>query len=72
MSYLGDCKLTQTPDERRAEANRIMKILIECDIDSSLFTDTERDFVEKMTDYSEPVSPRQLLWLRDIKAKYAE
>ena len=72
MSYPGECKLTQTPDERRAEADRIIKIMIENDCDCGNMTQREQEFFEKMVDHSELVSPKQLLWLRDLKGKYAE
>lgn len=55
-------------DDRRAEADRILKILGACD--SSLFSDAERAFV--IGRRRGPVSVKQLFWLRDIKSKYAE
>jgi len=70
MGYFGECKGTQTPDERRAEADRIIKILNQF-VSADSYTDTELRLLENM-DGGTPVSPKQLLWLRDIKTKYAE
>ena len=64
---------TQTSDERRAEANRIIKIIIECDLVMSDLTSTESSFVTRLADDpTASVSPKQLYWLRDIKSKYCE
>jgi hypothetical protein len=64
---------TQTPDERRAEADRILKILIETDLDIETLNVSERRFVsQQLDDQTVPISPKQLFWLRDIKAKYCE
>jgi hypothetical protein len=68
MAYFGECKGTLTEDERRAEADRIIKILAEFGHDG--MTSKEYEFVGKIE--TGDVSPKQLLWLRDIKAKYAE
>lgn len=50
-------------DSRRAEADRIIKIL-EGDLEN--LAPRQRAFVEQMADGGE-VSGKQLLWLRDIK-----
>ena len=55
-----------TADDRRAEANRILKLLEGHD---DRMTAKERAFVEDM-DNDWDVSPKQLFWLRDIKNKY--
>lgn len=58
-----------TPEARRAEANRIVHIIVsDCDLD--VMTPRERQFVEQMGDDKAGVSPAQLTWLRDIKDKY--
>ena len=54
-------------DNRRAEADRIVKILTEGDV--SEFSQKEIDFIHQMEDGG-PVSAKQLFWLRDIKDKY--
>jgi hypothetical protein len=72
MAYFGECKGTQTPDERRLEADRILKIFEECGVDSSCMNDREGEFITKMGDPDATVSPKQLLYLRDLKSKYAE
>ena len=60
---------TQTADERRAEANRVLEI-VKSSIDA--MTVKEADFVTDMLESDAPISPKQLWWLRDIKAKYCE
>ena len=65
---------TQTADERRAEADRILKI-IDVFADPDCFTMMESNFIGSLADPSgvdSPISPKQLRWLRDIKAKYCE
>jgi len=59
-----------TADDRRAEATRILKIL--ADVSPDEFTGKETEFLDEMEDNNRPVSAKQLYWLRDIKAKYAE
>lgn len=68
MSYLGNTT-GGTPDQRREEADRILKILAE---HRGGMTESESKFVAQMRDNRPPVSTRQLFWLRDIKAKYME
>ena len=58
-----------TPEERRAEADRILKMLE--DVDALAFTTKEDNFIGQMREDG-PVSPKQLFWLRDIKAKYVD
>lgn len=55
-------------DDRRAEADRLVK-MIESYYDQ--LTPREVDFVAGVEGEG-PVSPKQLFWLRDIKSKYAE
>lgn len=55
-----------TPDGRRVEANKLIKIIEGYGIE---LTPKETAFVEQMAD-SEYVSPKQLFWLRDIRDKY--
>lgn len=59
-----------TAQDRRAEADRILKILDD-NVKPSSFTNKEDTFIGQVREDG-PVSPKQLLWLRDIKAKYAE
>ena len=60
---------TQTPEERRVEATRILRILEEVDLDQ--MAEYERNFVQgQYLDEDQPVSPKQLFWLRDLKEKY--
>ena len=54
--------------DAKIEAKKILEIINEyADVDE--MTTKEQDFLEQMED-AENVSPRQLLWLRDIKDKY--
>ena len=59
-------EIGQTPDTRRVEADRLLKIIEDM---SEQLTPKETAFVEQMAD-SKVVSPKQLFWLRDIKDKY--
>lgn len=67
MGYNDLSECTLTPDERVAEANRIVSRLANGCEDE--MTPTERNFVSKMegADYC---SIKQLFWLRDINDKY--
>jgi hypothetical protein len=56
-----------SPEDRRNEADRILKILE--DVDAVQFTTKEDQFIGQIRD-DVPVSPKQLFWLRDIKDKY--
>jgi hypothetical protein len=58
-------------DSRRAEASRLLKIMVENDLDFGDCTTSERKFLEGMVDdEQQPISPKQLFWLRDLKDKY--
>jgi len=60
-----------TAEGRRNEASDLLKILVAFDCDVGEMAPKDRDFVEKMLDDEEqPISPRQLFWLRDIKDRY--
>ena len=59
-----------TADDRRAEADRILKILDECG-DPREYTAREDSFLGNMRE-NRAVSPKQLFYLRDLKVKYAE
>lgn len=60
-----------TAEERRAEADRILKIMVENDLDVGGCSPTETRFLEQMfDDQTQAISPKQLFWLRDIKDKY--
>jgi hypothetical protein len=56
-----------TPDERRAEADRILRMFVGRE---SEMTEREQQFIIDIDSGS--VSPKQLFWLRDIKAKYID
>ena len=66
MSYHDLSESTLTNDERVAEKDRILKRLLDMDIE---FTDSERKFIFGI-EYQEFVSVKQLFWLRDINNKY--
>lgn len=58
-----------TAEDRRNEADRILRILDEVDLDT--MQANEKQFCERMyADERQPISPKQLFWLRDIKDKY--
>ena len=60
----------QTPERRREEADRILKIISDAHVNGSL-QPKELAFITDMQ-VGGPVSPKQVLWLRDLKAKYVE
>jgi hypothetical protein len=60
-----------TAEDRRNEADRILKIMDDADLDTLGMKQHERDFVDQMVGDSD-VSPKQLFWLRDLKAKYVD
>ena len=66
MSYHDLSSCTLDDDQRREEADRILKML-EGEADN--LTTKEQDFMEQMQDGG-PVSVKQLFWMRDIKDKY--
>lgn len=55
-------------DDRRAEADRLLQML---EPYQDQLEAKESSFIAGML-MNEPVSPKQLFWLRDIKSKYAE
>lgn len=57
-----------TADDRRSEADRIIKILAE-NFSVDGMTPKEQDFISQMEEGGS-VSTKQLFWLRDIKEKY--
>ena len=58
-------------DDRRSEADRILKIIVDNDLDFGEFSPREAKFLEQMLDdQQQPISPKQIFWLRDIKDKY--
>jgi len=60
-----------TADDRRVEADRILKIFRDTNLDAEDLSETEARFVAEQIDHPErPVSPKQLFWLRDIKDRY--
>lgn len=68
MSYhdLSECSLT--PDERTAEAERIIKILTR-NVEFTRLSLKETGLIQEITKTGN-VSVKQLFWLRDIKDKY--
>ena len=71
MSYTGNGESTQTPDERRAEADRIIEIIESCIESMDMLKPREYNFFCEIQGNC-PVTPKQLFWLRDIKDKYCE
>ena len=60
-----------TAEDRRAEANRILTIMVNNGLDVGSCIPSETKFLEQMLDdQTQPISPKQLFWLRDIKDKY--
>lgn len=68
MSYHDLSSCTLTDDERVAEKDRILRILLER-ITPSQMTEKEAEFIGKMDD-ARSVSVKQLFYLRDINSKY--
>lgn len=55
-----------TAEDRRAEADRILRTL-----DTDSMEPKEAEFVDGLImDPARPVTPKMLFWLRDIKDKY--
>jgi len=63
MSYHDLSSCTLNADERREEADRLLKI-----IDYDACSQREKSFLEQVQD-GIPISVKQLFWLRDIKDK---
>lgn len=59
------------PGDRRAEAERIIPMLLEEGIFEKMNA-KEKTFVQEMDDDFDTCSDRQLFWLRDLKARYVE
>ena len=69
MGYHDLSSSTLTDDERRAEADKLCKLIVN-DSDAPMrWTDSEEKFVDTMG-YGGFVSIKQLFWLRDILDKY--
>lgn len=68
MSYHELSSSGMTPEARREEADRIVKIITDSDGYNNELSSKERNFVDEM-DCGGPVSTKQLFWLRDIKDK---
>jgi len=66
MTYHDLSECTLTADERRAEATLICEMLTgtEADMGEAAFR-----FFIKIKNLNEPVSVKQLFWLRDLKDK---
>ena len=57
---------TSTPDERRAEMDRLL-VIIE-DLDTEACSPNEQEFIAKMRENRRrPISLKQVNWMRDIK-----
>jgi hypothetical protein len=55
-------------DDRRAEASRILSILVNSGLDVDSLPERQANFIRQMLDdETVPISPKQLFWLRDIK-----
>jgi hypothetical protein len=59
-------------DERRAEANRILKIIRDAGVGVEDMTQKDAEFFDKVEDETVEITPKMLFWLRDIKERYAE
>lgn len=57
----------QTPERRREEAEDLLAMISDY---TEQLTDREREFVEEMAE-RDWASPKQLLWLQDIWARFA-
>jgi hypothetical protein len=76
MAYAGggEASSTQTPEERRVEARRILDMGLPDHL--SEMKTNEMDFVSQMEERLDLerdcafISPKQLWWLRDLKEKY--
>jgi hypothetical protein len=68
VSYHDLSSCTLTDDERVAEKDRILRMLLERTT-LSVMTPTEAEFIGKMDD-ARSVSVKQLFYLRDINEKY--
>jgi hypothetical protein len=66
MTYHSLSDSTLTPDERLAEAGRILKILDSEPMDH--FTQREQDFIAQIGD-AQFVSVKQIFYLRDLLQK---
>jgi protein-tyrosine-phosphatase len=63
---------TLTAEERRAEADRILAMF---DAHAHVYEQmSERDsgLVDTVSDVAEPVSAKQLFWLRDVLSRYLD
>jgi hypothetical protein len=62
----------QTPEQRREEASRLLRILEDIGVpERDDLTGSEDSFLRKMyQDPTQPVSGKEVLYLRDIKDKY--
>jgi len=69
MAYHDLSSCTLTADERRAEADKIIKMLDNGGVFDQL-TQREADFIDGIDNASSQISVKQLFWLRDIKDKY--
>jgi hypothetical protein len=59
-----------TPEDRRSEASRILKMFVESGFDLDELAPNERRFMDQMLDNElQPISTKQLFWLRDLKEK---
>jgi hypothetical protein len=59
-----------TPESRREEATRILRMLDSVDLDT--MTASEKKFCNGMyADEDQAISPKQLFWLRDLREKYS-
>lgn len=68
MSYNNLSECTLSADERVAEKDRILRMLLERTALSQM-TSKEAEFIGKMDD-ARSVSVPQLFWLRDLNEKY--
>lgn len=67
MSYHDLSESTLSDDERSAERDRLVGMLLEVEY---RMTNSEQSFVSSQRRATWPPSVKQLFWLRDIKDKY--
>ena len=70
MTYHSMSECTLSPEERRAEATKIVEMIVNSDISICNWLESEITFYTNMCNPALAVSVRQLFWLRDIKDKY--
>lgn len=68
MGYNSLSESGMTPEEMRAEANRILHMIGDQMVKE--MRAHEAKFITYISDQRKPVSVKQLFWLRDLREKY--